>query len=60
MNQTNVEAFIDSMENEEKKAIIQSILKDLGDDLAQATDTCSAGTILQTYIYNLKPKMENL
>lgn len=47
------------MENEDVKTTIQEIIKNFGNDLAGATDACSAGTVGQTYAYALKDKLES-
>ena len=54
LNQTWVDAEIAKSEDGDLKKFMQSFYKALGNDLKNATDTCSAGAISQKIIYNTR------
>ncbi|XP_055297163.1 uncharacterized protein LOC129565882 [Sitodiplosis mosellana] len=60
MNKTWVDAAIATMEDKDEKEFMQEFYKVIGNDLKNATDTCSAGAYLQNMMYNLKKAEKEL
>lgn len=53
MDQTSVDAMIESVKNEHERAGMKKFMSKLGEDLVNATDICSAGKIGLTYLLEL-------